>query len=674
MRNTRKNVRKQLVSRAKGLVAAGYSVIPILGDLSGSEPKKPSVRWRAFQKRIAETSELRALFDERAGALGLVCGQVSRLLVIDFDDHLRYQRYCRHLPQYADTYTVKTRRGFHMYYRTGVKVPTHQFDGGDIKGEKSYVVAAPSVIGGFEYGAIGTCPARELSREDVDRVLNYFHARSGVMSARAWPMGQRSGEVNIVRLYEKWSGGMGRNNALFRCASLARELGMSKEEAERRLLRAHVEARAAAAHKVESVSTRFREGRATIKSAFAKGGSRAWDGENIPNSVRERLLSTQRSSVTARLLDILNLAGWRAESFFSMNEAFEVARAYGLNRKSVMAALSGDHSSFNGRHIVARRYVEYLDIGGLKRVKRGRPVQLVFQVPSPSRLLSVLGVGNSPSDRLSRQDVLSSRAYRLGLHREYVKRLSPDAAMGVLASRVGVSARTLQRYNSELGVHACAHVGRFRLSWESLKCLPRHERGQAKNQTPGYWLAIGESARFPAWRHIGASLLRRGVVVMVCMRRASTRSLGKVSCRRVVYEAMKVEEFLRLRLTRLEGADRAGWRERLAGALRVTRERAARLRYVRSRLDYDTVAERIAEDKVAETINGYLVARDGAGAEVRRPARRGVAYRMLKEFGVGNVYLALRESYNEAVAAVARHMVDVGEPDAGASVLARSMA
>ena len=51
------------------------------------------------------------------------------------------------------SYTVKTRRGYHVYFRTSVKVLSHQFDGGDIKGEKSYVVAAPSVIAGFRYRA-----------------------------------------------------------------------------------------------------------------------------------------------------------------------------------------------------------------------------------------------------------------------------------------------------------------------------------------------------------------------------------------------------------------------------------------------------------------------------------------------------------------------------------------
>ena len=56
---------------------------------------------------------------------------------------------------------------------------------------------------------------------------------------------------------------------------------------------------------------------------------------------------------------------------------------------------------------------------------------------------------------------------------------------------------------------------------------------------------------------------------------------------------------------------------------------------------------RIPDDKVAETIGAYLCAHDEQGKEVRRPARRGVAYRMLKEFGNGNVFLALRDVYRE---------------------------
>ena len=673
-KNERKTRRNLLVGRANKLTREGYSVIPIEGDGSSTEPKRPTVKWRAFQNRRAEGSELEQLFDDRAGALGIVCGRVSRLLVLDFDDHLRYQRFCRHLPQYAESFTVKTRRGYHVYFRTDVKVPTHQLEGGDIKGEKSYVVAPPSVIGGWKYQAIKKAAAMEIEAEDVDRILGYFQVRSSGAAAVGGRVCE-PGIVEIAAMYEAWSGTMGRNNALYRCACAGRDQGMSRSEVEEKLLGAHVMARGYASGKVETAAERYREGVRTIASAFAKArrlpGGAGWHSE----SVRERLLQAQGSAVTARVLDMMVLAGWQAESFFRMSDAIEVGEKYGLNRKSVMAALTGEFSSFDGRHIICRRYVEYLDIGGLKLGKRGRPVQLVFQAPSVARLLSVLRVGASPSDRLCKEDVLSSHAYRRALHREYVKRLSPDAPMRVLAARLGVDARTLRRYNAQLGVQACERVGRFELTWEKLKCLPRRERNAVRNQTPGYWLTVGEGARFPAWRHIGMSLLRGAVgPVQVCAQLASVRVLGKGFVRSVAYESMSVEEFLRLRIVR-DGevaADGAGLLGRLRGAVREARQRAAGFVYEKIPMEYGNVARLIAEDKVAETISGYLVAEDAAGSQVRRPARRGVAYRMLKEFGEGRVYLAIRESYRELMAALAGHALHAGRSDAGLGWLARS--
>ena len=100
----------------------------------------------------------------------------------------------------------------------------------------------------------------------------------------------------------------------------------------------------------------------------------------------------------------------------------------------------------------------------------------------------------------------------------------------------------------------------------------------------------------------------------------------------------------------------------------------ARARYERLGLRFDTVAAHIAEDKIAETIRGFLVADDGFGGEVRRPARRGVAYRMLKQYGEGNVFLALRESYSEVMASLARSAIRYEDEQAGVGLLARSMA
>ena len=113
---------------------------------------------------------------------------------------------------------------------------------------------------------------------------------------------------------------------------------------------------------------------------------------------------------------------------------------------------------------------------------------------------------------------------------------------------------------------------------------------------------------------------------------------------------------------------------RLSGAVAGLRRRSLAARYERIQLFFDNVASRIAEDKVSETINGYLVAYDDAGFEVRRPARRGVGYRMLKEYGNGNVYLALRSSFKEVMMSLARHRLRAGDSDQDLDRLARSMA
>ena len=665
---------KKLLNRALKLAGKGYSVIPLVGDTSAGEPKKPTIKWRAFQRRIPERRELEALFDDRAGALAVVCGRVSQLLVIDFDDHLRYQRFCRHLPQYAESYTVKTRRGFHVYFRTQEKVPTHQFDGGDIKSEKSYVVAAGSRIAGFMYKVVRRIEAMALDKDGVEALLNYFHVRrSSVNGSKA--VNQSFSDVDIGLLYERLSVSIGRNNTLYRCASVGIRQGMNRGEIEKALLRRHAINVGKVGHKAESFADRLAEGRRTIASAVRCGVQDGGQGEGIANTVRERLLQAQGSSVTARLLDIMDMAGWQAESYFCMRDAIKLCETYGLNRKSVMAALTGEQCSYNGRHIISRRYVEYLDIGGLNLGVRGRPVQLVFQVPSVSRLLGVLNVSWCPSDPLRKDDLASNHAYRRALHREYVKRLSPQAPMSVLASRLGLNARTLRRYNAQLGVHVCERIGRFRLTWETLKSLPRRERDGAKNQTPGYWLAIGEGARFPAWRHIGAALLRRGGdAVQVCVRRASVMSLGKPNARSHVYESLSVEAFMRLRILRENGVGRGGLLSRLRGLADKASARLSRARYEKLPLQYDTVPNHIAEDKIAETIRGYLIAEDGMEGEVRRPARRGVAYRMLKQYGEGNVYLALRDSFSELMSAMAQHAFRLGEEGAGMGVLVRSMA
>ena len=669
-----KSLQKRLIKRAKRLAQAGYSVIPVHGNNAPAEPKRPALSWRMYQRRIASDAEIESSFKDGLSALGIVCGRVSKLLVIDFDDTLRYQRFCRHLPQYSETFTVKTKRGFHLYYRTSEKVPSHQFDGGDIKGERSYVVAPPSEIGTHIYRCVRDIAERELEKADVDQLLNYFHVNT-VSTRRA--SGRNSGldDVDVKKIYQRLAPRLGRNNALYRAASMAQESDKPIADAEKLLLELHCMTPSRPGHKYETWSARWHEARRTILSAYRNGRGKGYRRFGVPNSVRERLLKTQGSTIAARLLDILNLAGWESDAYFTLAEAIKLGQEFGLNRKSVMQALTGEYSSFDGRHIISRRYVEYLDIGGLKSRKRGRPVELAFQVPSVSRLLSVMNVSRSPSDRIGSEDVKTAKAYRIAVHREYIQRMSPRSSLSVLAERLGVNERTIRRYNRGLDVKLTACVGRFKLTREELARLPKRRWRAGKNTTNGFWLEAGDGSRLPAWRHVGAKLLRAGEAdAQICIRQGSVFSLGDEPAPALQYENVSPRQFARLLVLRGESAGEGGLIGRLENAMDTARKRASALKYEKIQLFFDSVEERVAEDKVAETISGYLFARDEAGSEVRRPARRGIAYRMLKEYGNGNVYLALRSSYKDALLAMARHALHAGDATQGLDLLARSLA
>ena len=674
MRKSASLWRKRLVARAKKLAASGYSSIPVLGSSAPTEPKRPAVSWRVYQSRIASAGEIERIFSREAKALGIVCGRVSKLLVIDFDDDLRYRRFCRHLPQYCDTYTVKTKRGFHLYFATSVKVASHQFEGGDIKGERSYVVAPPSEIAGFVYRCVKDVPELEVGQEDVNQLLNYFHVKAESHAVAGRRLKDTS-DIDLRRVYQRLALRIGRNNALYRVASMARERGMEKREAESTLLRFHAKAPGRPGHKGESRLERLSEGMRTIESAYG-GVARGLEGRGgVPNSVRERLLRSQRSTVMARLLDCFVLAGWQAESYFSLKEAVCVGRQYGLNRKSVLQALTGEHSSYNGRHIISRRYVEYVDIGGLKERKRGRPVELAFQAPAPGRLLSVLDVERSPSDRMRSEDLRSAKSYRMAVHREYIRRLSPRSSLAVLARRVGVDERTIRRYNQALQVKLTACVGELELTWDALASLPRRGWRAGKNTTNGVWLEAGDGSRRPAWRHIGAKLLKAGDRgARVCVRRASVYRLQDESQRAVEYETLSLRQFARLAVLRGGSSAGGGAMQRLGEAVAAARERASTARYEKIQLFFDSVEARIADDKVAETISGYLCARDEAGGEVRRPVKRGIAYRLLKEYGEGKVFLALRSSYKEVMASLARHALRSGDAERSLDMVAGASA
>ena len=473
----------ELRQAAKQLVNQGFSVIPIEGDHYPTQPKKPATSWKIFQKRPPRQNEIDEWFTENITGIGIVCGKISHLMVLDFDDHRTYATFCKQFPTQSDTYTVKTRRGYHLHFEVHQSIPTHHFSGGDVKGEKSYVIAPPSIIKGIQYQPINDYERYHLSPSEVDNIFD--HLQIGQLDIYDKPS-QSSTNINLPNLYDNLASQIGRNNALYRTASIARSRGITQDKAEAELIFHHITFPSPPDHRSESNQDRFLEAQRTIESAYRSEYISYKTSSGLPNSIREKLLQIQNSTVVARLLDIFLLAGWKSGQHFTMSQAFYVCDDYGLNRKSVMQALTGKLSTINDQHIIIRSYAEYPDNRGLNFFMRGRPAEIVFEVPAISHVLALLDARWTPSDKITFEDVKSSHQYRLALHREYIKRLSPEVPMNWLADRLGVSVRTIQRYNLELDVQITQNFAHFTLSKSNLDSLPKRHSKITKNATNGF--------------------------------------------------------------------------------------------------------------------------------------------------------------------------------------------
>lgn len=651
-----------LQKSAHHLISQGFSVIPVHGDSYSENPKKPATNWKAFQKRLASPAEINDWFKQKITAIGIVCGQVSRLMVIDFDDEFTYRKFVSKFPQYSDTYTIRTRRGYHLYFEVDQHISTFKFDGGDIKGEKSYVVTAPSVVNGYMYYVIKSDAHTLLRPSDIDIIFNNLH----VNELTKTPKSTRHTDISpskLLTIYDTLMPQIGRNNALYRVASIANSRGVSLNQAEDILIRHHINQPAPLNHQQETSDERFIEATRTIGSAYSHNIVSYKTSAGLPNSVRECLLQLQHSTIVPRILDIMRLTGWKRDQYFSMPQLINIAKRYGINRKSVMSALTGDLSVVNGEFIIYREYVEYPDIYGLNDLRGGRPVEFMYRVPSTERLLELLNVKWSPSDLVLGEDVKTAHAYRLALHREYIKRNAPEVPMWWLAERLGVNVRTIQRFNHELDVQKMQNFGFFTLSKSNLDTLPKRTQKTSKNATNGFWLEVDDGTQYPAWRHIGSHLLKtQKKDVKVVMQRPSKLSLNPQAEAQndVKWTAMQPDQFLKILMFRACGTERPTLKSAVDNLYQYVKQRVNRVRYDKLQLHFDSVISHIAKDSVAETITSYLYAYDANGDVVRRPARRGIAYRMLKEFGNGNVYLALLDLHTEIAFSLARHALRFG--------------
>ena len=120
----------------------GWSVIQLK-----SRDKAPRIDWQEFQSRCATPDEIKQWWLEYPlGNVGIVCGEVSGIVVIDIDDIDKADK--RILTEMPTGYQVKTGGGNrHAYFKLppDVRIASRRLLGIELKGEGSQVVAPPSI-------------------------------------------------------------------------------------------------------------------------------------------------------------------------------------------------------------------------------------------------------------------------------------------------------------------------------------------------------------------------------------------------------------------------------------------------------------------------------------------------------------------------------------------------
>ncbi|PCN50263.1 DNA primase [Candidatus Geothermarchaeota archaeon ex4572_27] len=194
---------------------AGLSFFPLKrGDKRPLAKLLPDGSWRPYQSRLPGDEEVREWLRHEPINVAVVCGAVSgNLAVLDFEGEEAFKWFLGRVrgtkAEYsvANTWIVRTGRGFHVYLRAPEPVRTKPRlrQGLDVKGEGGYVVAPPSLHpSGAEYVFVFNDPRRvgiaRLEREEWEELLRIL-APEEPRPAETKP-GRRLPEDAVVRIVD----------------------------------------------------------------------------------------------------------------------------------------------------------------------------------------------------------------------------------------------------------------------------------------------------------------------------------------------------------------------------------------------------------------------------------------------------------------------------------------
>ena len=499
---------EQCANIVKALHQQGISVIPLYG-------KRPlaTIKWKRYQFKLPDSATLEQWIKQPINSYGIICGRVSHgIIVVDFDCPELYASFSSQFQTLANTYTVKTRRGYHLYFKTIFPLSSRHFDNCDIKGDGGYIVGAGSVVDGHQYTVAKDVEVLSLEYKQYTSILDWLAPAPKKVQI---PSPKLLANTNIVERYLGLASQSGRNNALYTVACEARKQGLPEEQTTTLLASEYTRTPANSSHKSETIAQRLKEAISTIKSAYKSSTYLHHEIESLPNSIREKILQTQNSTIVARLLDAIKLQKISSD-WMTLSQLVQVGQEIHLSKRSILRLLTGDLAKINGqrffKQIQYKNYIESYVSQGDKREPNsnlGRPTQYIYQIPTDKYLCNILRVDNGLSDLLRAEDLYSAGAYRRALHRELILRLSPVIRVDWYANRLGVHRRSIFRYNLQLGVIITPTLIKNELTEETINTLPVKEDLEIRGFTPGTWLETFTGKRYPALKSIANDLVKK---------------------------------------------------------------------------------------------------------------------------------------------------------------------
>lgn len=551
--NNRNNEQGAKVLDHAALFASfGWSLIPL------RDKSQPAVAWKWAQARRADLHEVARWLTDSQIMLGIVTGAISRLMVLDIDDPTLYNKFTKQHHKLANTLTIRTARGYHLYFTTpaGADVPSQTGQGVDLQGEGRYVVAPYSTRpDGTHYQRHSGSKPLLLSLDDIKRVMAFVertHPTDATQPIQTITSGTAiCSEAEIVTLYRYLvSDDRGRNNALFAAACHARDHHRPQRWSEAALVSHHVAAPPPPGHVVETNQQRIREARATIASAYSKPARaplmRRSSYKQVPNVAREALIERE-CDTAAQLLDalyarfgvgaVLSLAEVRhvlrdLMSDYAIRSGWKVlkthhiivmlcnkfCRGYCECRRRLPGDVA-DSKATNSPNPSRPKLINHTAYGldGINHHHLSRQTYNcdLYQVPNPVAVCAALGIPFNPvSDALALEDLRSPSAYRQALLDSFVERRPGQHTQSFLARKLGVCTRTIRNYCQQLGIVIHPMETQTAIGWHNIKTVPLKP---PESDAYGVYLRLLGQV-YPPVRAIAIKALKRGYTPILCHR------------------------------------------------------------------------------------------------------------------------------------------------------------